>query len=199
MQIESRTHIGRLLRLEPISPDQRASVRRAADDPAIWRFLPTRGDGPYFDTYFDGLLAWHGEKSWVVHTVRRLSDNAVIGQTCYLNIDSGNRRVEIGGTWYVAAARGTAINPECKLLLLRAAFAAGARRVELKTDARNAASRAAILKLGAMEEGTLRRHTQMWNGHVRDTVYFSILDDEWPTVQARLEDRLERLATQPHS
>jgi RimJ/RimL family protein N-acetyltransferase len=190
MRIEPQTHTGRFVRLEPISEGHRELLRAAADDPAIWRFMPTRGYGLYFDRFFDDLLAWHGEKSWIAHTVRRLSDNEVIGQTCYLNIDSGNARVEIGGTWYVAAARGTAVNPECKLLLMSAAFAAGARRVELKTDARNAASRAAILKLGAVEEGALRRHTLMWDGHVRDTVYFSVLDHEWAAVRAGLERRL---------
>ncbi len=171
-------------------PEQRAALRPAADDPATWRHNPRRGDGPHFDAFFDESLAWHADGSWIVHAVRRLADNALVGQTCYLNISPENDRVEIGGTWYCADARGSAVNPECKLLLLSAAFAAGARRVELKTDARNARSRAAILKLGAKEEGTLRRHTVMWDGYVRDTVYFSVLDDEWAAVRARLEERI---------
>jgi len=192
MHIAPKTLEGRFVRLEPIEPAQREALRPAADDLDIWRHFPTRGDGPHFDAFFDRLLASHADGSWIVHAVRRLADNALVGQTCYLNIDPANARLEIGGTWYEAGARGGAVNPECKLLLMTAAFAAGARRVELKTDGRNARSRAAMLKLGAREEGALRRHTVMWDGFVRDTVYFSVLDDEWDAVRAGLDARLRK-------
>jgi RimJ/RimL family protein N-acetyltransferase len=192
MQLTPQTLQGRVVRLEPIEEAHREALRPAANDRDIWRFFPDRGDGPHFDALFDRRLAAQRDGSWIVHDVRRLADCALIGQTCFLNIDSVSARVEIGGTWYVAAARGGAVNPECKLLLMAAAFAAGARRVELKTDARNGRSRAAILKLGAVEEGTLRRHTLMWDGFVRDTVYYSVLEDEWPLVCEGLRGRLGR-------
>jgi N-acetyltransferase len=191
MHLAPRPLKGKHVRLEPIEEGHREALRAAANDPEIWRFFPDRGDGSHFDALFERRLATHRDGTWIVHHVRRLADNALIGQTCYLNIDAYSARVEIGGTWYIRDARGGQVNPECKLLLMAAAFAAGAHRVELKTDARNAQSRAAILKLGAIEEGTLRRHTLMWDGFVRDTVYYSVLDDEWPGVRVGLERRLK--------
>jgi RimJ/RimL family protein N-acetyltransferase len=108
-----------------------------------------------------------------------------------MNIDRVNRRVEIGFTWIVPAWHRTAVNTEAKYLMLRHAFEAWkCMRVELKTDALNQRSRNAILRLGAKEEGTLRRHLITWRGRVRDTVYFSILDSEWPEVKSRLEAML---------
>jgi RimJ/RimL family protein N-acetyltransferase len=191
MQLTPQLLQGRFVRLEPIEESHREALRPAANDPLTWRYFPDRGDGPHFDALFDRRLAAHHDATWIVHTVRHLADNTLIGQTCFLNIDTMSARAEIGGTWYSAAARGGRVNPECKLLLMDAAFSAGARRVELKTDARNAQSRAAIRKLGAIEEGTLRRHTLMWDGFVRDTVYYSVLDDEWAGARARLRRRLE--------
>jgi N-acetyltransferase len=190
MQLAPLPLTGRLVRLEPIEESHREALRAAADDPETWRHFPDRADGEHFDALFDRRLAEHRGASWIVYSVRRLDDAALLGQTCFLNIDSYSARAEIGGTWYAAAARGGAVNPECKLLLMTHAFSAGAHRVELKTDARNSRSRAAILKLGAIEEGTLRRHTLMWDGFVRDTVYYSVLEDEWPKVRADLQRRL---------
>jgi RimJ/RimL family protein N-acetyltransferase len=104
-----------------------------------------------------------------------------------MNIDRANRRVEIGSTWIAPPWQRTAVNTEAKYLMLRHAFEVwGCMRVELKTDALNQKSRNAILRTGAKEEGTLRRHTLTWTGRVRDTVYFSILDNEWPEVKERL-------------
>lgn len=109
-----------------------------------------------------------------------------------MNIDRGNRRVEIGSTWIAPAWQRTAVNTEAKYLMLRHAFEVwGCMRVELKTDALNEKSRNAILRIGAKEEGTLRRHLVTWTGRVRDTVYFSILDDEWPEAKRRLQGFLE--------
>jgi N-acetyltransferase len=108
-----------------------------------------------------------------------------------MNIDRNNRRVEIGSTWIAAPWQRTAVNTEAKFLMLRHAFEVwGCARVELKTDALNNKSRNAILRLGAKEEGTLRRHVITWTGRIRDSVYFSILDNEWPEAKARLEDKL---------
>ncbi len=109
-----------------------------------------------------------------------------------MNIDRTNRRVEIGSTWIATSWQRTAINTEAKYLMLRHAFERwGCLRVELKTDALNRKSRTAILRIGAKEEGILRRHLITWTGRLRDTVYFSILDDEWPEVKRRLEAKLE--------
>jgi N-acetyltransferase len=129
-------------------------------------------------------------ESVVFATIERGSGR-VIGSTRFMNIDRVNRRVEIGSTWIVPAWHRTAVNTEAKYLMLRQAFEAWkCMRVELKTDALNQRSRNAILRLGAKEEGTYRRHLITWTGRVRDTVYFSILDSEWPEVKLRLEAAL---------
>ena len=123
-------------------------------------------------------------------TVERGSGQ-VIGSTRFMNIDRANRRVEIGSTWIIPARQRTAVNTEAKYLMLRHAFEVwNCFRVELKTDALNQRSRNAILRIGAKEEGTLRRHVLTWTGRVRDSVYFSILDSEWPSVKTTLEQRL---------
>ncbi|WP_084038316.1 GNAT family N-acetyltransferase [Demequina sp. NBRC 110053] len=114
-----------------------------------------------------------------------------VGMTTYVNIDEPNRRVEIGWTWLARAVHGTAVNPASKLLLLERAFEAlDCIAVELRTDRRNAQSRAAIAKLGARQDGILRRHRIMPDGHLRDTVVFSIVADEWPAVREGLRARL---------
>ena len=131
-------------------------------------------------------------ESVVFATVER-SSGLVIGSTRFMNIDRINRRVEIGSTWIAPAWQRTAVNTEAKYLMLRHAFEVwNCFRVELKTDALNQKSRNAILRIGAKEEGTLRRHVLTWTGRVRDSVYFSILDSEWPEVKARLEAKLAR-------
>ena len=110
-----------------------------------------------------------------------------------MNIDRANRRVEIGSTWIATPWQRTVVNTEAKYLMLRHAFEVwGCIRVELKTDALNQRSRSAILRLGAKEEGTLRRHLVTWTGRVRDTVYFGILDNEWPEVKGRLQGYLSK-------
>ncbi|MGH9493953.1 MAG: GNAT family N-acetyltransferase, partial [Candidatus Sulfotelmatobacter sp.] len=126
-------------------------------------------------------------ESIVFATVDRRSGKTV-GSTRFMNIDRANRRVEIGSTWIAPAWQRTAINTEAKYLMLRHAFETwGCFRVELKTDALNEKSRNAILRIGAKEEGTLRRHVLTWTGRVRDSVYFSILDSEWAEVKKKLE------------
>ena len=119
------------------------------------------------------------------------SSQRVIGSTRFMNIDRANRRVEIGSTWIAPAWQRTAVNTEAKYLMLRHAFEVWeCIRVELKTDALNQKSRNAILRIGAKEEGTLRRHVITWTGRVRDSVYFSILDYEWPEMKRKLEVKL---------
>ena len=131
-------------------------------------------------------------ESVVFATIERSSDK-VIGSTRFMNIDRLNRRVEIGSTWIAPAWQRTAVNTEAKYLMLRHAFEVWqCIRVELKTDALNQKSRNAILRIGAKEEGTLRKHLVTWTGRIRDSVYFSILDSEWPEAKARLEAMLAR-------
>jgi RimJ/RimL family protein N-acetyltransferase len=181
---------GRFVRLEPLEEAHREPLRAMADDPDIWRFIPQWGHGPHYDAMFDNRLGHARAGEWIAYSVRQHTDGKLIGQSCLLAIDARNKHVEIGATWYAKPYQGGPVNPECKYLLLGHAFAAGALRVELKTDVRNARSRAAIAKLGAKEEGVLRRVVIMPDGHVRDTIYFSILDTEWPVVKAGLEARL---------
>ncbi len=118
--------------------------------------------------------------------------NQIVGTTRFMNLDLANRKVEIGSTWIAPPWQRTVVNTEAKYLMLCHAFETWkCLRVELKTDALNQRSRNAILRLGAKEEGTLRKHMLAWNGRQRDSVYFSILDTEWPEVKARLEDKLK--------
>lgn len=160
----------------------------------IFRWIPYSMRTPEdFRTLVDKAFAEQERgESIVFATVERTSGRA-IGSTRFMNIDRANRRVEIGSTWIAPTWQRTAVNTEAKYLMLRHAFEVwGCMRVELKTDALNQKSRNAILRIGAKEEGTLRRHLVTWTGRVRDTVYFSILDAEWPGVKAKLEERLAR-------
>lgn len=178
--------------LEPYEPrhlDELAAAVRSA--PGIWRYMPDDLTAVDFADWFEGALEVQRKGKMIFHAVRRRATGALCGSTSYLNIAPEHSRVEIGYTWYLPDAQGTDVNPASKLLMLGNAFQSGAERVELKCDARNAHSRAAILKLGAVEEGTLRRHMRISNGHIRDTVYYSVLREEWPKVRAGLEARLE--------
>ena len=185
---------GSAVRLEPLRREHARIFWDVArnDLDNIFQWIPyrmkTRDD-------FEGLVEKafaeqeRGE-SVVFATVERGSGQA-IGSTRFMNIDQANRRVEIGSTWITPAWQRTAVNTEAKYLMLRHAFEVWkCLRVELKTDALNQRSRNAILRIGAKEEGTLRRHVITWTGRVRDSVYFSILDSEWPEVKVKLEAML---------
>lgn len=187
-----RTLTGRFVTLEPLAPRHHTDLLALAEaDPAIFRFMPV-DPAKGFAPRLAYAVEQNAKGAWITFAVRRNDSGAVVGSTSYLAITPGDAKVEIGFTWYAATAQATAVNPECKLLLLANAFSAGYNRVELKTDSRNARSRAAILKLGAVEEGTLRAHMWMPQGYFRDTVYFSILAAEWPGARTKLEARLAR-------
>jgi len=192
MQLTAQNLTGRFVCLEPLSEAHREGLRAAASDPDLWAFMPVDGSGAGFDGWFDAALQTHASGAHIVFAVRRLPDGALAGSTRFLEIVPAHNRAEIGWTWYAKPAQAGMVNPECKYLLLDHAFSAGANRVELKTDARNARSRAAIAKLGAKEEGIFRAHMVVRNGHIRDTVYFSIIRSEWPQVRSRLEARLQQ-------
>jgi RimJ/RimL family protein N-acetyltransferase len=124
----------------------------------------------------------------VAFAIVSAASGAAVGSTRFLNIERPHRALEIGWTWIGPAWQRSAINTECKLLLLGHAFEQlGAHRVTLKTDARNLRSQRAIERVGGVREGVLRRHRVCWDGFVRDSVYYGIIDGEWPQVKSRLE------------
>ena len=178
------------VRLEPFEARHRAGLTGVADaNPAIFAHMPFRIAERGYGAWFDWLRAEQDGGRWIPHVVIA-PDGGVLGQSCYLTIRPEHAGVEIGGTWYAPAAQGTAINPAAKLLLLGHAFECGAERVEFKTDAINAQSRAALTKLGARFEGILRRHLRRANGTMRDSAYFSVIREDWPSLRERLEARV---------
>ena len=185
---------GRTVRLEPLGHTHHAALCTVGLDPELWELIPYRVTTPdemvaYIQTALDAQKAGTALPFATVH----VTSGQVIGSTRFMNIDVPNRRVEIGATWIAAPWRRTAVNTEGKYLMLRHAFETlGCVRVELKTDVLNQRSRNAILRIGAKEEGILRQHVVTWSGRMRDSVYFSILDSEWPRVKQDLEQKLSR-------
>lgn len=185
---------GSVVRLEPLRPDHAALLFAVAKDELddIFRWFPysMRTSEDFARAVEKALDEQKRGESVPFGTVERASGR-VIGSTRFMSIDRANLRVEIGSTWIAPAWQRTAINTEAKYLMLEHAFEVWkCARVELKTDALNQKSRQAILRLGAKEEGTMRRHVVTWTGRIRDSVYFSILDSEWPVVKAGLEAKL---------
>ena len=190
MALERVTLDGRFVRLEPLEERHREAVRPAAQNAEIFTHM-TPASGTMFDPYFDNALRRTTDDHELGFVVWHKAERRAVGMTRYLNIEEAHRRLEIGSTWYEPSVWGSAVNPECKLLLMRHAFEQLQYvRVEYKTDVRNTRSRAAILKLGAKQEGIFRKHMIMPGGRVRDSVYFSVIDEEWPAVKASLERRL---------
>lgn len=183
---------GQAVRLEPLSLEHLPALCEVGLDEELWRWIPT----PVRSTedmrrYVESALADRGRGTALPFATVERGSGRVVGSTRFANLERAHRRVEIGWTWIGRPWQRSAVNTEAKYLMLRHAFEAmGMNRVELKTDALNARSRAAILRLGAREEGTLRRHMVTADGRVRDTVYFSIIDAEWPAVRAALERRM---------
>ena len=183
----------RFVRLEPFTAGLEGEVRAALDcDPEAWNGMVSAAHGEHFDGWWAAALKAMEAGSRIAFAVRRLSDGAVVGTTSLYEIKPEHRRCEVGSTFYRPDARGGAVNPACKRLLLDYAFSNGAVRVEIITDAQNAASAAAIRKLGARDEGVLRKHKITWTGRVRDTAQFAVLDEDWPEVRHRLDERLAK-------
>jgi RimJ/RimL family protein N-acetyltransferase len=185
---------GTHVRLEPLRAEHAPLlweiVKGHLDD--MFRWIPYRLQSLQDFEAFNRQVLEEQERglSLPFATVERSSDN-IVGTTRYMNMDLANRKVEIGSTWIAPPWQRTVINTDAKYLMLRYAFESwNCLRVELKTDSMNQRSRQAILRLGAKEEGTLRKHMLTWNGRQRDSVYFSILDAEWPGVKAELERKL---------
>jgi len=185
----------RFVRLEPFTAGLEGEVRAALDcDPEAWNGMVSAAFGEHFDGWWAAALKAMVGGSRIAFAVRRLSDGAVVGTTSLYEIKLEHRRCEVGSTFYRSDARGGPVNPACKRLLLDYTFSSGAVRVEIITDALNAASAAAIRKLGARDEGVLRKHKITWTGRVRDTAQFAVLDEDWPEVRARLDERLAKFA-----
>jgi len=183
---------GRVVRLEPLSHAHEAELLAAAQSEEIWRVTLDDPRTPeLMQSYVTRAIRDREAGLALPFAVRHRALDRIIGSTRYHNVAHSDRGLEVGFTWYAPEFWRTAVNTECKYLLLTHAFEKlGCIRVELKTDARNSRSRAAILRLGAREEGTLRSKVIMRDGHRRDSVHFSILDHEWPSVKLRLEGML---------
>ncbi len=194
MDLTPVTLEGQHARLEPLTHAHRGDLLTVAFDPEIWQFTTARVTTPAdLERYVETALAWQREgHALPFATIDRASGRA-IGSTRFAAIDVANRRAEIGWTWLGKAYQRTALNTEAKLLMLTHAFEhMGCIRVELKTDVLNVRSRAAIQRLGAKEEGIFRHHMIMPEGRLRDTVYYSLLSEEWPAAKAGLVEKLAR-------
>lgn len=183
---------GRHVRLEPLGEGHLAGLAAAGVDEELWRWIPAPvRTVEEMAAYIATALREQRQGVSLPFALVEPQTGRPIGSTRYGNIDRTNHRVEIGWTWVARKWQRTAINTEAKYLLLKHAFETlGCIRVELKTDSLNERSRAAILRIGAREEGIFRNHMITASGRIRHTVYFSIVDSEWPAVKARLEAKL---------
>jgi RimJ/RimL family protein N-acetyltransferase len=185
---------GRFVRLEPLTHGHLDALAEIAFEPSLWRWTSPRvTDRASLAAYVDEALAAGQSGTTIPFATVSLAGSRVVGSTRFLNILPRDSRVEIGATWVAVPFQRSPVNTEAKYLMLRHAFETlAAVRVELKTHAQNEKSRAAIERLGAQFEGIHRKHMLQPDGTRRDTAWYSIVDDEWPDVKARLEARLER-------
>ncbi len=191
--VQPVTLTGRHATLEPLSPDHAAGLREAAADGELHQLWYTTVPTPEgMEAEIRRRLDLQARDLMQPFAVRDAAGR-LAGMTTYMNVDGVNRRVEIGSTWYARRVQRTGLNTECKLMLLRHAFETlDCIAVEFRTHWMNHQSRAAIARLGAKQDGVLRSHSRMPDGSLRDTVVFSIIASEWPTVRAHLQFQLER-------
>lgn len=182
---------GRIVRLEPANEAHAPDLARHMTPETFQHFATLRPREKSTEAMSEFIRRSHELPNMIVFAQVLRETGEAIGMTSYLDIRPEHRGLEIGFTWISPEHRGTQVNPESKLLLLSHAFETlGCLRVQLKTDLRNVQSQAAIAKLGAVREGVLRKHLILPDGHVRDTVMFSIIAEEWPAVRAGLQARL---------
>jgi RimJ/RimL family protein N-acetyltransferase len=163
------------IQLEPLAEEHRAALKSAcAEDPDIWPIYAVSYDPEHFDESFDRLRSRPDGQAFAI-----FSGGELVGMSAFINIDAARGVLEIGNTYYVPRMRGTGFNRRVKDLMIRRAIGCDFRRIEFRVDARNARSQAAMAKLGAVREGVIRAERITWTGHVRDTVLFSILAEEW--------------------
>ncbi len=179
--------------LEPLAHEHRAGLIDAVNDGGLWTLWYTSVPAPdKMDAEIDRRLSLQAAGTMLPFTVKD-ADGDIVGMTTYMNVDAPNRRVEIGSTWYAKRVQRTPLNTQCKLLLLSHAFETlDCIAVEFRTHFFNHQSRRGIERLGAKQDGILRNHHIAPNGTLRDTVVYSILPNEWPTVKAHLTYQLER-------
>jgi len=192
--VEPVTLAGELVTLEPLERGHEDALRRAADDGELWRLWFTSVPAPDAVAHYIGAaLGMREDKGGMPFVVRENATGQISGCTRYLNVEAEHRRLEIGYTWYAKRVQRTGVNTECKLLLLSHAFETlKCIAVEFRTSWFNHASRIAIARLGAKQDGVLRNHQITPDGVYRDTVVFSILESEWPSVKRHLRFELER-------
>ena len=193
VEIVPVTLVGKHVILEPLRRDHVTALWPHANEPEIWKFMPY------------GEVDSPERLQWLVDEMLRRQEvgndlpfvqidpikQTAIGMTRYMTIERANKSLEIGGTWLGKAYRRTPVNTEAKYLLMQHAFESlGAIRVQLRTDLRNERSQRAIERIGAVREGVMRRHILMPDGHQRSSVFYSVLDDEWPRVKQKLEEML---------
>jgi N-acetyltransferase len=181
--------------LAPLHHRHAADLFAAGHDDATWTHMPRPALRSVEDaaSMIRQALIEAEAGGEVAFVILEAASGRAVGSTRFLDIQRAHRALEIGWTWLGQPWQGTAINTECKLLLLGHAFEGhGAHRVTLKTDARNLRSQRAIERIGGVREGVLRRHRVCWDGSVRDSVYYGIVDGEWPDVKARLRAMLGR-------
>jgi RimJ/RimL family protein N-acetyltransferase len=191
---EPVTLSGAHVALEPLSPAHHEGLCDAVRDGELWKLWYTAIPHPdSMSAEIERRLDLQRKGSMLPFAVRRTDSGALCGMTTYMNIDANNRRVEIGSTWYAASAQRTPINTEAKLMLLTHAFETlHCIAVEFRTHFMNFQSRTAIARLGAKQDGILRSHMAMPDGSLRDTVVFSIIAPEWPTIKRHLRHKLAR-------
>ena len=194
MRVEPVTLEGKVVRLEPLTLKHAEELYAVSHDPSIWMYMPMPSLGTSLDTmkeWIEKSMRHQQEGSEYPFAIIHLATGQAVGSTRYMTITPQHYGLEIGSTWLAEHVRRTAVNTECKYLLLGHAFEVlGAMRVQLKTDSRNLRSQRAIERLGAVKEGVLRNHVLMPDGYRRASVYYSILDTEWPDVKANLEAKL---------
>jgi RimJ/RimL family protein N-acetyltransferase len=192
MQVDPVVLEGVHVRLEPLSRKHIAGLCEVGLEEQLWRWIPTPvRTADDMAAYVELALKEQANGMSLPFAQIEKATGRLIGSTRYMNIDRVHHRVEIGCTWIGREWQRTAANTEAKYFLLRHAFETlGCMRVELKTDSLNDKSRAAILRIGAMEEGIFRNHMITSTGRIRHTVYFSVIDSEWPEVKSRLERKL---------
>jgi RimJ/RimL family protein N-acetyltransferase len=182
---------GNIVQLEPLSLEHEPELSAIGLDASLWEVAVERVTSrEEMGAYISRALA---DAKTQAYAVRHRASGRLAGSTRYMNMELAHHRLEIGSTWYGLEYQRTGVNTECKYLLLTHAFETmGLNRVELKTDGLNVRSQNAMRRIGAKVEGTLRRHMVTWSGRVRDTVYFSVIREEWPTVKAHLEELMVR-------
>ncbi len=190
---------GRRIRLEPLSLNHHAALCEVGLDPELWRWSMSPITTPErMKQDIETALKWRVDGTAIPFATVDLGSGRVIGSTRFANIDRRNRRAEIGWTWIAPPWQRTSANTEAKFLMLKHAFEKlGCIRIEFKADALNEQSRRALLRIGATQEGIFRNHMIAESGRIRDSVYFSVIEAEWPGIKARLEEKLALLLPHP--